>query len=249
MTSAQALIQSSAGQRHAALAASALVGAKNRKSAVSSGSVVALPGAADVLQRIGRSLQVARGRTVIEAGSGCSHIYKVTEGVLRVVRILPDGRRHIARFLQSGDFFGVSDMAEQDSSVEAITDCDLTRYDRKDFDAILDSDAAAGRQLFRLMCRQLESSNRLLLLLGRKTASERLASFLLSFARTASATRRDQEIYLPMSRCDIADHLGLTIETVSRLITKFRTQRWISLTDSHTIKVIAPDVLEDLAAD
>lgn len=248
MITTQAAIQSSSRQ-HPMHAGSAPTRAGSRKSLTSMGAVIPLPGAADVLQRIGRPVQVARGRTVIEADSTSSHIYKVTDGVLRVVRILPDGRRHIARFLQQGDFFGLSELAEQDSSVEAISDCALTRYARKDFDAILDSDAAAGCQLFRLMCRQMEASNRLLLLLGRKTASERLASFLLSFARSASAHQRDQQIYLPMSRGDIADHLGLTIETVSRLITKFRTQRWISLIDSHTIKVTSPGALENLAAD
>lgn len=211
------------------------------------GAVVPLPGAADVLQRIGRPIQAQRGTAVLETGDANTHVYKVTDGILRVVRILPDGRRHIANFLKPGDFFGFSEATEHDCSVEAITDCALTRYPRKDFDAVIESDPAAGRQLFRLMCRQLEASNRMLLLLGRKTAVERLASFLLSFA--SGSQKRGMQVFLPMSRGDIADHLGLTIETVSRTISKFRQQRWISLVDSHTILITAPETLEDLAAD
>lgn len=247
MANAQAAIHQAAAY-HPLTAAAALADA-NTEYRNAKGVVVPLPGAADSLQRIGRAVQADRGQTVITAGEINMHVFKVQDGVLRVVRILPDGRRHIAKFLYAGDFFGLSDATESDSSVEAITPCMLTRYQRRDFDTLVSADAAAGSQLLRLMFRQLDLNNRLLLSLGRKTASERLASFLLSLVPRNAAGRSDITINLPMNRSDIADHLGLTIETVSRLVTKFRQRRWISLIDSHTVRIASLEALESLAAD
>lgn len=222
---------------------------RNAHSALSGSNVIPAYGAADALQHIGHVTHIARGRTVIEAGSPNDTVIQVKEGILRVVHILPDGRRHVASFLKPGDFYGLSETEENESSVEAITACTLARYSRREFDAVLDSDAAAGRQLLRLVCRQLTANDRMLLLLGRKTAPERLASFLMSFASGGTAgTDGNVQVFLPMSRGDIADYLGLTIETVSRLVTRFRNARWIRLLDAHTLAITAPDALEELAA-
>lgn len=218
----------------------------NSRLTPSRGNVIPAYGAADALQRIGHVTHIARGRTVIEAGSPNDTVIQVKEGILRVVHILPDGRRHVASFLKPGDFYGLSETEENESSVEAITACTLARYTRREFDAVLDSDAAAGRQLLRLVCRQLTANDRMLLLLGRKTAPERLASFLMSFANPE--VDGNMQVFLPMSRGDIADYLGLTIETVSRLVTRFRNASWIRLLDAHTVAITAPEALEELAA-
>lgn len=206
-------------------------------------AVVAMPGIAGPLQRLGQTIAYDRNEVVEDAGDPAEFVYKVVSGTLRAVRLLADGRRHIARFLTAGDYFGIAEADEYSSGLEAITDCTLMRYPRRSFEGILESDATAGRQLFGQICRQLEASNHLLLLLGRKTATERLASFLLSFRQNDA-----EAICLPMCRSDIADHLGLTIETVSRVITKFRQQRWIRLQDASHIVITAPDALKALAA-
>lgn len=219
---------------------------RNARPSSAGSNVVAAYGAADALQRICHVAYIARGRTVIEAGSPNDTVIQVKEGILRVVHILPDGRRHVASFLKPGDFYGLSETEENESSVEAITACTLSRYSRREFDAVLDSDAMAGRQLLRLVCRQLTANDRMLLLLGRKTAPERLASFLMSFAKPAADG--SAQVFLPMSRSDIADYLGLTIETVSRLVTRFRNASWIRLLDAHTFAITAPQALEELAA-
>jgi CRP/FNR family transcriptional regulator len=247
MANAQTAIRQAASYHP--LNASAILSVPDTKNRNAMGDVVVMPGAADGLQRIGRSVQIGRGRTVITAGDTNAHVFKVQDGVLRVVRILPDGRRHIAKFLYAGDFFGLSDATECDSSVETITSCTLTRYQRSDFDTLIDGDAAAGSQLLRLMFRQLDLNSRLLLSLGRKTASERLASFLLSLVPHNAPSCSEVTIDLPMSRGDIADHLGLTIETVSRLVTKFRRQRWISLPDTHSVRILSLEALASLGAD
>ncbi len=246
MTAAQMSVATATRHsRPTAIARNAAVIVRPVRDAAPRSNVIAAPGAADALQRIGHQMQAPRGRTVIEAGSANDAVIQVREGILRVVHILPDGRRHVACFLKAGDFYGLSETEENESSVEAVTACTLTRYPRRDFDAVLDSDAAAGRQLLRLVCRQLAASDRMLLLLGRKTAAERLASFLISFA--GPAPDGSTSVFLPMSRADIADYLGLTIETVSRLVTRFRTARWIRLLDAHTISITNLQALETLS--
>lgn len=246
MTAAQLSMQTPF--RHYQPVAAAVATARaSRKPAVTAprNNVIPVHGTVDALQRIGHAVEVARGRTVVEAGSQRDAIFQVRDGILRVVHILPDGRRHIACFLKPGDFYGLAEAEENESSVEAVTDCTLTRYSRRDFDAVVDSDAAAGRGLLRLVCRQLAASDRMLLLLGRKTAPERLASFLMSFA--TPAPDGSMRVFLPMSRSDIADFLGLTIETVSRLVTRFRNADWIRLMDAHTISITNAQALESLA--
>lgn len=239
MATAQAALQTEGFQR--ALPAS--LRTRSYPAAHSTDAVVAMPGIAGPLQQLGQTVRYQRSEVVEDAGDPAEYVYKVVSGTLRAVRLLADGRRHIAKFLTAGDYFGIAEGDDYSSGLEAITDCTLMRYPRYKFQTTLEADAAAGRQLFGHICRQLEASNHLLLLLGRKTAAERLASFLLSFRQHGSS-----EICLPMCRSDIADHLGLTIETVSRVITKFRQQRWISMQDASHIRVTAPDKLEALAA-
>lgn len=211
-------------------------------------AVIVLPGIAEALHRTGHAASYRKDMTVIEAGAPADSIYRVTGGTLRVVQLLPDGRRHISSFLNAGDFFGFSELKEHANSVEAITDCTLIRYPRRQFEAILNSQADAGNQIFRLMCHQITVSNRMLLLLGRKTASERLASFLRVMAGPGEF-RRGTLIYLPMSRADIADHLGLTIETVSRTVTQFRQRKLIELADRHQVVILDPGALDELAGE
>lgn len=213
--------------------------------------VVSLPGAGvgDALQRIGQPMAVARNRAVHEAGEPASNLFRVVDGTLRVVQLLPDGRRHVISFLQAGDYFGLDENGEYVSTVEAVTDCSLVRYPRRQFDTLLESDAGAGWQIFRLMCRQLTTNNRMLLLLGRKTAAERMASFLVGIADRGGQGESDAQISLPMSRGDIADHLGLTVETVSRLVTKFRQRKLIRLTSAHEMVIPDLEALREMAGD
>lgn len=213
-----------------------------------SGNVAVLPGVAEALQRIGHSASFRKDATVYEVGAPAESVYRVGSGTLRVVQLLPDGRRQISSFLNAGDFFGFAEMGEHAHSVEAITDCTLTRYPRRQFETSLQSRADAGHQIFRLMCQQIAATDRMLLLLGRKTAAERLASFLHVLAGPREL-QRGTLVYLPMSRADIADHLGLTIETVSRTVTQFRQRKLIELADRNQIRVLDVEALEELAGE
>src|SRR5262249_55915958 len=140
------------------------------------------------LDRAGTSLAIGRGQTVVESGDAARHVFKVTRGMLRAVRLLPDGRRYIAGFLVAGDFFGLTASDEYSLSLEAIEDAAVVRYSRQGFEALLDRDPRLGRRFFSVMCRELSAAQDRLILLGRKSAAERMASFLLAMAARSPAS-------------------------------------------------------------
>jgi CRP/FNR family transcriptional regulator len=152
-----------------------------------------------------------------------------------------DGRRQIIDFLGASECFGLTGLDAHAYSVEAITDATMIRYPRKRLEADMEADPDIGRQLFRLACSELHRAQHRMLMLGRKSAEERIASFLMDMTSRRNGEDGDETcIHLSMSRQDIADHLGLTIETVSRLFTRLRLAGLISLPDRHSV------VLKDL---
>lgn len=183
------------------------------------------------LDRIG-SLQVAaRGGTVVDQGDPAEHVFKVVSGALRVVRLLSDGRRSVINFLLPGDFFGLAESGTYAHSLEVLSDASFVRYPKEQLRKVLDSDPAAGRRFFNLMCEQLSAAQELQWTLCRKSAVERIASFLLAMADRSKTQGKfaGTTVQLPMNRADIADYLGLTIETVSRVLTQLREQRIIEV--------------------
>jgi CRP-like cAMP-binding protein len=202
------------------------------------------------LDRVGTPLSVGRGQTVVVSGDAAHYVFKVSSGTLRAVRLLNDGRRHIARFLSAGDFFGLTAGEEYSLSVEAIEDAAVIRYARRGFEALLDRDPRFGRRFFSLLCQELSAAQDRILLLGRKNAAERMATFLLAMAerKTAGGAHPASEIELPMSRTDVADYLGLTIETVSRLLTHLRGERIIDMPRMQRIVLVDREALEELSA-
>jgi CRP-like cAMP-binding protein len=201
------------------------------------------------LDRAGTTLNFSRGQTVVENGAPALHVFKVSRGTLRGVRLLPDGRRYIARFLSVGDYFCLTAGLEYSLSIEAIDNAVVVRYPRRAFEALLDRDPRLGRRFFSLMCRELSAAQERLLLLGRKNATERMASFLLAAAsrKAADGAKPACGVDLPMSRADIADYLGLTIETVSRLLTHLRGERIIDMPTAHRIVFVDRQALEVLS--
>ena len=198
------------------------------------------------LNGIGATVSYARGKTVIEEGNTAEYVYKVVSGALRAVRLLPDGRRHITSFLMPGDFFGFTDGAEYSHSVEAVADVTLVRYSRRGFEALLDKDPRIGHHFFGLVCQKLSATQERLLLLGRKSALERMATFLLAMADRQ--TDDGSEVDLPMNRADVADYLGLTIETVSRLLSQLRGRRIIEVPAANRIMLRRREALEEISS-
>jgi CRP/FNR family transcriptional regulator, anaerobic regulatory protein len=202
------------------------------------------------LERIGTVVTAVRGKTVIEEGETVEHVFKVVAGALRAVRLLPDGRRYITKFLLPGDYFGFTEGGHYDQTVEVVGDATFIRYSRSSFDSLLARDAAAGRRFFGVICGELCAAQERLLLLGRKCARERLATFLLGMAdRTVPGEAASpNEIHLPMNRADVADYLGLTVETVSRLLTQMRNDRVIDLPTPNHVLFVKREALEAISS-
>jgi CRP-like cAMP-binding protein len=188
------------------------------------------------LQAIGTTLHVARGKTLVHDGDPALYVFKVVTGALRAVRLLPDGRRCITGFRLAGDFFGFTDKALATDSIEALNDATVIRYPRAQFEMVLNANAVTSRHFFDLLCQELCAAQDRLLMLGRKSAIERMATFLLAKADRQSPNHGGRNLDLPMTRADMADYLGLTIETVSRVLSQLRRRRIIELTSTtHVI--------------
>ncbi len=129
--------------------------------------------------------------------------------------IMEDGRRQVGEFLWPGDFVGMDDLDIHDFSAEAVTDATLRHYPRRMIDALARSHAALSTRLRAMTVAKLRRAHVQVVLLGRKSATERVASFLMDMHRRSTSANR-RFLNLPMSRTDMADYLGLTIETVCR---------------------------------
>jgi CRP/FNR family transcriptional regulator, anaerobic regulatory protein len=184
----------------------------------------------------GVTQRVKAGQTIIIEGDPIDHYFRILAGTVRLYNAVADGRRQIIDFLGPEECFGLTGLDEHAYSVEAITDVVMIRYPRQRLDSAIEKKPDIGRQLLRLACSELSRAQRRMLLLGRKSAEERLASFLLDLVERRDESSQDAAfLHLAMSRQDIADHLGLTIETVSRLFTRFRRAGLIGLPDRHSV--------------
>ncbi|MFI4998313.1 MAG: helix-turn-helix domain-containing protein [Reyranellales bacterium] len=172
------------------------------------------------------SRRLVKGEELFAEGDTADCFFKVTSGTIRTYKLLSDGRRQIDAFHLLGDIFGLETGSEYRFSAEAVDDATVTAIRRCRFDKLSHEDPALGDQLMSSMMRSLERAHDHMLLLGRKTAQEKIATFLLDMAKRIS---REDCFDLPMQRSDIADHLGLTIETVSRTLTQLARDGIIKL--------------------
>jgi CRP/FNR family nitrogen fixation transcriptional regulator len=164
---------------------------------------------------------------------------------VRTVRLMGDGRRQVGAFLWPGDLIGIDDLDQHYSDAEAVTDVALRRYSRRMVEAEAESHAAVALWLRAMTLDNLRRAHRQMALLGRKTALEKIASFLLDMDRRSAPTE-GRMVELPMNRADIADHLGLSIETVCRGLAQLQRQGavailrpGIELRDRAALRVLA----------
>jgi CRP/FNR family nitrogen fixation transcriptional regulator len=183
------------------------------------------------LPLMGATMSYPRNTEIFGEDEPTDYLYKVVSGSVRTYKILSDGRRQIGGFYLPGDVFGLESGDEHTFSAEAITDTKLLVVKRSAIAALAGRDAGIARELFHLTSRELQRMQERVLLLV-KSAQERVASFLLEMAERASA---GNIVELPMSRQDIADYLGLTIETVSRTLTGLETAAAIEVSTSRRI--------------
>jgi len=180
------------------------------------------------MQLMGAMMTYPRDAEIFGESEPAEYIYKVVSGSVRTHKILSDGRRQVSGFYLPGDIFGLEFADEHTLSAEAIGDAKVLVVKRSALNALAGRDASVAQQLFALTGHELHRvQDRILLLI--KNARERVSTFLLEMAERGS---ENNTIELPMSRQDIADYLGLTIETVSRTLTSLETTSTIEVSAS-----------------
>jgi CRP/FNR family nitrogen fixation transcriptional regulator len=190
-------------------------------------------------------MRFEQNEEIFGADEPAEYLYKVVAGAVRTVRFSSDGRRQIVSFHMPGDIFGLELGKAHTFSAEAVSSCELALVRRSALDRAASQDIAAARALVELTAQSLSEAREHALVLGRKGAGERVAAFLIElFDREAKLN----EVDLPMSRADIADYLGLTIETVSRAFTQMERICAIALPSSRHVVVRSRAALEQLQA-
>lgn len=201
------------------------------------------------MRALGTMQKLQPGQSVFHEGDPARRVFMVTHGALKLYTLLADGRRQVTGFMFPGDFLGVSVDEEYAFTVEALEVSELWWFSRETFDRFLTEHPQVERELYRLAAHELAEAQRQMVLLGRKAADERLASLFLSLLERVERGSGDTEssFDLPMSRIDIADYLGLTKETVSRMIAQLRAQGLIRLQTQNRVEVLDRGGLKAMA--
>lgn len=201
-------------------------------------------GNVSAFDRIGTVVALRRDQTLFFEGDPAQYRFKVLSGTVRSCKLLADGRRYVNQFLLPGDFVGLESDDSHRFTLEAVSDATLMRFPRRAMDQLIEQQPQLGKSLLSLLSEGLFAAQAQMLLLGRKSAVERLASFLLSLSERGGES---DHIALEMTRNDIADHLGLTIETVSRLFSQLKSQGVIQLKASNEVTIRRRQKLEEIA--
>ncbi len=183
------------------------------------------------IELMGAGMPFARNGEIYGENEPAEYLYKVIGGAVRTYKVLNDGRRQIGAFYLPGDVFGLEIGDAHSFSAEAIVDCKVMLIKRSNLVALAARSHDVANQLWTMTARELQRAQSHIMLLI-KTAQERVAGFLLEMA---SRTPAGNTVELPMSRQDIADYLGLTIETVSRTLTQLENSAAISVPSSRRI--------------
>ncbi len=188
----------------------------------------AAPDSLDLLEQFGSTVTVQREHEIHGQGDSAEYCWRILSGCVRTVKLMEDGRRQVGEFLLAGDMFGLDDLGTHDFAAEAITEVKLRRYPRRMVEALAESHAGLARRLREMTLGNLRCAHERMVLLGRKTAMEKIASFVLEMDRRSGTPGRAM-LDLPMSRTDIADHLGLTVETVCRVLAHLKREGTLAI--------------------
>ena len=200
------------------------------------------------LEALSQHLTLDKGQTLFGQGEPAGSVYNVIEGTLRLTRLLPDGRRQVMGFALPGDFLGLALQERHSVSAEALGPVRTCRFDRHDFATVVEAKPHLLKSLHERAGYELTLAQDQMLLLGRRTAEEKVAAFLLGLRhRFAQTGHSSVTVELPMGRQDMADYLGLTIETVSRMLSRLDRAHSILLVPGG-VRLLDPTRLERLAA-
>jgi len=200
-----------------------------------------LPGASDQSgllaghpELVATEFSYGRDECIFGEGEPSEYVYQVVSGAVRSYRLLSDGRRQIGAFHLAGDVFGLESGPMHRLTAEAIVATTVRMVKRRSLEAAAKSDVNVACKLWAMTAGELRHAEDHMLLLGRKTAAQRVATFLLEMDRRLAVTG---QIALPMTRCDIADYLGLTLETVSRTVSQFNDEGVLALSGARQIRL------------
>jgi len=194
------------------------------------------------LERIKRYRSYAPGQLIASSGDEPALVGSIVDGVAQVSTLLPDGRRQMVGLLFPSDFVGRPGRSRIDHDVVATTSVTLCMFRKVEFERLLQAHPHIERRLLEMTFDELDAAREWMLLLGRKTAREKVASLLLMMARRDAALSRrqpwdGQRLSLRLTRQAIADYLGLTIETVSRQLGAMRREGLLSLRDPRSVEL------------
>ena len=204
----------------------------------------------DRLNAIASRIRLAPEQVLFCEGDEADCVFAVTEGTVRLSKMLPDGRRQVTGFLSPGGFLGIAYSDTYAYSAEAVTPLALCRFPQRRLEALLTEIPSLERRLLSIASNELKAAQDQMLLLGRKSAEEKISTFLWHWCRRS---RQDCEsgcvIDLPMNLTAIADYLGLTTETVSRTLSRFAKDGLVAIPSPHKVQVLQPELIEELAGE
>ena len=200
------------------------------------------PLSADERQRLTvfmKTVTFAPRRLIFMETAPAASLYNVTDGVVKIYKMMPDGRRQVTGFLFPGDFLGLIQNETYAYSAEAVTETRLCQFPRVRLEALLKELPTLEQRLLGMASHELAAAQDQMVLLGRKSARERVASFLLMLSKATERQGLQADfIVVPMSRSDIADYLGLTTETVSRTLTQLSSESLIRLSNEKHVQLV-----------
>ena len=199
-----------------------------------------------LLHTIGSRMHFSRGETIFSEGDPADYAYQIVSGTVRLSKHMADGRRQIAQFLFPGNFFSFMDLTEHSFTAEAVNDAVLVCYPLRQIERLEEERASLRKHFSAMLSRRVKDIQNHLVMLGRQTAKERLASFLIVIIEH-SHCKNGGTIEVAMSRQDMADYLGLTIETVCRVLSAMKKQGILGIPNLHELVIKKMDALYAIA--
>lgn len=199
-----------------------------------------------LISNISKDIFMSPKKVIFNEGETTDHLFSIKHGFVRISKMLSDGRRQIVGFLFPGEIFGMICGNGYNYSAESLTNVELCRMPRTKVFEQFSALPKLSSKILDITRTELQKTQDQMLLLGRKTAKEKLCSFLMSMLQKSKQLKdiKENHVYLPMSRSDIADHLGLTIETVSRQFTILSKDNIISLRENPFVEILDMPQLE-----
>jgi CRP/FNR family transcriptional regulator len=191
---------------------------------------------------------IKKGDTFIAEGTPATDFFNITRGTVKLFKLLPDGRQQVTGFAGIGHFLGLAVSDTYAFSAEAIEPVQLCRFSRPKLREVLHDFPALEERLLQTACNELVAAQEQMLLLGRKNARERVATFLVAQCHATLPCGPAELVPLPMTRSEIADYLGLTIETVSRTFSRFKAEKRIATPSNSEVVILDRAWLDHMAS-